>query len=65
MAMNPWLATDLAQQRMRDLRAVAARSRRRTGRVAPAPSADTGRLGRPSLAHRAARALRGRRLRPA
>lgn len=64
MAMNPWLTPELAEQRMRDLRAAAGRTRPRTTRSG-APSAGGGRLERRSLAHRAARALRINRLRPA
>ena len=63
--MNPWMAADLAEERMRDLRAAAGGARRRTSRRAVAPTDMTGRPGRPSLVHRAARALRGHRLRPA
>ncbi|HEX5268314.1 MAG TPA: hypothetical protein VFW24_16220 [Acidimicrobiales bacterium] len=65
--MNPWIAADLLDERVRDLRATAgraARSGRRTTRGTGARSPH-GRRRRPSLAHRALRALTGQRLRPA
>ena len=70
MAMNPWLGASLMEERVRDLRAVAGRARagrRSRGRAATTSGAGAtpGRVGRPSLAHRAARALTGQRLRPA
>ena len=67
MAMNPWLAADLIDERVRDLRAAVRHP------VQKRPTTDTGtaevgtrdRVSRPSLARRATRALRGHRLRPA